>query len=156
MCYPVNWLKFIFSMQSQTGMTEPSTPRPIPIHVAYSPLASMNHHWTINLHDLSPPHPYALIPGESIQTSIPILCNHWYGMFNSGVDYTHITRETNPDPPSLDPPKGEMANSFHLTHLSNAPHLELYVWMNQIYTCKCDPKTDLLTACTMFPTFTQT
>ena len=41
--YPVNWFKFISSMSSKTGMTGPSIPGPTPVHVTYSPLASMNH-----------------------------------------------------------------------------------------------------------------
>ena len=38
-------------MSSTTSMNEPSIPGPIPVHVAYSPLASMNPQWPINLHD---------------------------------------------------------------------------------------------------------
>ena len=95
--YPVNWFKFISSTHSKTSMTEPPIPEPIPVHVAYSPLASMNHQWTINLHDGYPP-ACALIPGESIPTSHPTICNLWFGMFNSGVDYTHLTSETTHDP----------------------------------------------------------
>ena len=48
---------------------EPSITGPTPVYVTYSPLASMNHQWTINLPF------YAVIPGESISTSHPTLCN---------------------------------------------------------------------------------
>ena len=41
--YPVHWLKFISSMRSKTEIPGPSIPGPAPIHVAYSPLTSMNH-----------------------------------------------------------------------------------------------------------------
>ena len=85
--YPVNWLKFISSVHSKTSMTEPSIPGSTPVQMAYSPLASMNHQWTINFHRGYPP-PCALIPGQSIPTSLPTLCNLPFGMFNSGVAYT--------------------------------------------------------------------
>ena len=109
--YPVNWLILISPMHSETSMTEPSIPGPIPVHVAYSPLTSMNLQWTINPHDRYPSS-CTLIPGVSIPTSSPPLCNLQFAMFHSGVNYTHLSRETNPDPPSLDPPKWEMASSF--------------------------------------------
>ena len=51
-------------------------------------------------------------------------------MLNSCIDYTHLTRETNDDPPSLDPPTGEMASSLSSTHSIKNPQQELYVWMN--------------------------
>ena len=49
--YPVNWFKFISSFSSKTVITGPSITEPTPVHVPYSPLASMNHQWTIDLHD---------------------------------------------------------------------------------------------------------
>ena len=85
-----------------------------PCPCSISPLASMSHQWTIRLHDGYPPF-CTLIPGESIPTSIPTLCNLPFGMFSSGIDYTHLTRESNPDAPSLDSPKGEMASCFSLS-----------------------------------------
>ena len=48
--YPVNWIKFISIMHSKTQITEPSIPGPTPVHVAYSPLASMKHQWTTTFH----------------------------------------------------------------------------------------------------------
>ena len=62
----------------QDNKTEPQSSGPVPVHVAYSPLASMNHQWTINLHDWYRP-PCALIPGDSTPTFIPTLYNLWYG-----------------------------------------------------------------------------
>ena len=113
--YQVDGFKLISSLHSKTSMTEHSIPGPIPAHVAYSPLASMNHGWTFNLHDRYIL-PWALIPGESIPTSHPTICILWVGMFTSGVDYTCLTREPHHDLPSLASSKGEMASSFSLTH----------------------------------------
>ena len=45
---PVTWFKFIYP-SSKPRMTETSIGTPV--HVAYSPLASMNRQWTITLHD---------------------------------------------------------------------------------------------------------
>ena len=46
--FPSVWFKFIYP-RSKSRMTETSACTPV--HVAYSPLAPMNHQWTINLHD---------------------------------------------------------------------------------------------------------
>ena len=46
--FPVKWFKFIYP-SSKPRMTETSICAHV--HVAYSPLASTNHQWTINLHD---------------------------------------------------------------------------------------------------------
>ena len=46
--FPVKWFNFIYP-SSKPRMTETSIHTPV--HVAYSPIASMNHQWTINLHD---------------------------------------------------------------------------------------------------------
>ena len=46
--FPVKWFMFIYP-SSKPRMTETSTLTPV--HVAYSPIASMNHQWTINLYD---------------------------------------------------------------------------------------------------------
>ena len=46
--FPVKWFNFIYP-SSKPRVTETSTLTPV--HVAYSPIASMNHQWTINLHD---------------------------------------------------------------------------------------------------------
>ena len=45
---PVQWYKFIHP-HPKPRMTK--TPFQIAVHVAYSPIASMNYKWTINLHD---------------------------------------------------------------------------------------------------------
>ena len=46
--FPVKWFKFIYP-GSKPRMTQTSTLTPV--HVAYSPIAWMNHRRTINLHD---------------------------------------------------------------------------------------------------------
>ena len=46
--FPVKWIKFIYP-SSKTRMTETSIHTPA--HAACSPIASMNHQWTIKLHD---------------------------------------------------------------------------------------------------------
>ena len=50
--FPVKWFKFIHP-SPKSRMTE--TPVQTPVHVAYSPIASMNYQWTINVHDGYPP-----------------------------------------------------------------------------------------------------
>ena len=134
--YPVNLFKFISSITSKTTITGLSITEPTPVHVAYSTLASMNHQWTINLHDgYAPVHVsystlasmnhqwtinlhdgyppfYVLIPGESIPSSIPTLCNLTLTMFHFGVDFLHYTKETPHDLQSLPPCKGETVSSF--------------------------------------------
>ena len=51
---PVHWYKLIAPMIPKNMTTGSSVPEPTPVHVAYSPLASMNHQWTINVHDEYP------------------------------------------------------------------------------------------------------
>ena len=46
--FPVQWFKFIHP-SPKPMMTE--TPVQIAVHVAHSPITSMNYQWTINLHD---------------------------------------------------------------------------------------------------------
>ena len=46
--FPVKWFKFIHP-SPKPRMTE--TPVQKPVHVAYSPIASMKYQWTMNLHD---------------------------------------------------------------------------------------------------------
>ena len=46
--FPVKWFKFIHP-SPKPKMTE--TPVQKSVHVAYSPISSMNYQWTINLHD---------------------------------------------------------------------------------------------------------
>ena len=57
-----------------------------PVHMAYSPIASMNYQWTINLHDGYPPL-QVLLPEEYIPPSLHKLCNFKPSMFQLGDDY---------------------------------------------------------------------
>ena len=87
---PVQWFKFIHP-SPKPRMTK--TPFQIAVHVAYSPIASMNYKWTINLHD-----GYLLFQVmKSEGYTIPSL---------------HILKH---DLSSIAPPKGEMKNSFSWT-----------------------------------------
>ena len=88
---PVKWFKFIYP-SSKPRITETSFCSPV--LVAYSPLASMNIQWTINLHDGYPPF-HALVPGEYSPPSIPTLYNLLSTMFHFGVDNLHPTKEPN-------------------------------------------------------------
>ena len=76
------------------------------VHVAYSPIAFMNHQCTINLHDGYPP-PHVLLPDEYITPPLPILCNLKSTMFHFGVDLLHSTTEPQHDLPSLASPSGD-------------------------------------------------
>ena len=89
--YPVIWFKFISLMSSKTVITGPSIPESTPVHVAYSPLASMNQQWTINLHDGYPPSK-ALTPGESISPSLLHPCDLLSSMLHFGVDCLQPTK----------------------------------------------------------------
>ena len=115
--FPVKWFKFIYP-SSKPRMTETLTLTPV--HVAYSPIAFMNHQGTINL--LDGYHPlHLLLPDEYIPPSLPTLCNLKSTMFHFGVDLLHSTTEPEHDLPSLASPKGEMASSFSLTSLFKSP-----------------------------------
>ena len=81
--FPVKWFKFIHP-SPKPRMTE--TPVQKPVHVAYSPIASMNYQWTINLHDGYPPL-QVLLPEEYIPPSLDNLCNFKPTMFHLGDDY---------------------------------------------------------------------
>ena len=87
---PVQWFKFIHPIPKQR-MTK--TPFQIAVHKAYSPIASMNYKWTINLHDGYPL--FQVMKQEGYTT--PSL---------------HIPKH---DLSSLAPPKGEMKSSFSWT-----------------------------------------
>ena len=91
---PVRWYKFIAPMIPKHVMTGSSITEPTPVHVAYSPLVSMNHWWTIHLHDGYPPL-YVLIPEEYIPPSLPTLCNLTSTMFHFAVDFLYSTQDTN-------------------------------------------------------------
>ena len=87
---PVQWFKFIHPIPKQR-MTK--TPFQIAVHKAYSPIASMNYEWTINLHDGYPL--FQVMNQERYMT--PSL---------------HIPKH---DLSSLAPPKGEIESSFSWT-----------------------------------------
>ena len=99
---PVQWSKFIHT-SPKPRMTK--TPFQIAVHVGYSPIASMNYKWTINLHD-----GYPLFQVMKPEGYIP--------------PSLHILKH---DLSSLAPPKGEMKSSFSWTR---APHPALYVLVN--------------------------
>ena len=61
------------------------------------------------------------MPGESIQPSIPTLCNLGFPMFYFGVDFLHSPKEPQHDLPSLAPAKGEMGSSFSWTCFFKSP-----------------------------------
>ena len=92
---PVQWFNFIHP-SPKSRMTK--TPFQIAVHVAYSPIASMNYKWSINLHDGYPL--FHVMKSEGYIT--PSL---------------HILKH---DLSSLAPPKEEMKSSFSWTNL----HLE--------------------------------
>ena len=96
MDFPVQWSKFIHT-SPRPRMTK--TPFQIAVHVAYSPIASMNYMWTINLHDGYPLF-QVMKPEGYILPSLHIL--------------TH-------DLSSLAPPKGEMKSSFSWISLFKSP-----------------------------------
>ena len=117
--FSVKWSKFIYSYQSsKPRMTETSINTPV--HVAYLPIASMNHQWTINLHDGNPPL-HVLLPEEYIPPSLPTLCNLKSTMFHFAVDLLYSTTEPQYDLPSLVSPNGEMASSFSWTSFFKSP-----------------------------------
>ena len=87
---PVQWFKFIHPIP-KPRMTK--TPFQIAVHKAYSPIASMNYKWTINLHD-------------------------GYDLFQVMKQEGYITPSLHipkHDLSSLAPPKGEMKSSFSWT-----------------------------------------
>ena len=65
-------------------MTE--TPVKKPLHVAYSPITSINYQWTTNLHDGYPPL-QVLLPEEYIPPSLHNDCNFKPTIFDLGDDY---------------------------------------------------------------------
>ena len=75
------------------------TPFQIALHKAYSPIASMNYKWTINLHDGYPL--FQVMKQEGYTTP-----------------FFHILKH---DLSSLPPPKGEMKSSFSWTSLFKSP-----------------------------------
>ena len=90
MDFLVQWFKFIHP-SPKPRMTK--TPFQIAVHKAYSPIASMNYKWTINLHD---GYPLFLVMKQE-------------GYITPSL---HIPKH---DLSSLAPPKGEMKSSFSWT-----------------------------------------
>ena len=89
-------------------------------HVAHSPIAFMNHQWTINLHDGYPPL-NVLLTEEYIPPSLPTLCNLKSTMFHFGVDLLYSFTRPQHDLPSLASAEGEMASSFSWTSFFKSP-----------------------------------
>ena len=122
---PLKWFKF-FDPSSKPRMTETSTHTPV--HVAYSPIAFMNHQWTINLYYGYPPL-HVLLPQEYIPPSLPTLCNLKSTIFHFGVDLLHSSTEPQHDLSSLASAR-EMVGSFSWTSFFKSPHQALYVMVN--------------------------
>ena len=93
---PVQWFKFIHP-SPKTRITK--TPFQIAVHMAYSPIGSMNYKWTINLHDGYPL--FQVMKSEGYIT--PSL---------------HILKH---NLSNLAPAKGEIKSSFSWTSLSKSP-----------------------------------
>ena len=106
--FPVKFYKFIHPTPKPMMI---ETPVQKPVHVAYSPIASMKYQWTINLHD-GYPSLNVLIPVKYIPPSIPTLCNPKYTMFHFGVVSHSFTKEPQHDSTSLASPKEEMESPF--------------------------------------------
>ena len=86
--FPVNWFKFIHP-SPKPRMTE--TPIQKPVNVAYSPIASMNYQWTINIHD-GYPLLQGMQPEEYIPPTLHTLSNHKPTMFHLNDDYLCTTK----------------------------------------------------------------
>ena len=80
---PVQWFKFIHP-SLKPRMTK--TPFQIAVHVAYSPIASMNYKWTINLHDIYPLF-QVMKPEGYIPPSLHTLSNHKLTVLHPGDEY---------------------------------------------------------------------
>ena len=138
--FPVKWFKFIYP-SSKPRMTKTSVCTPV--HVAYSPLASMNHQLTIILHDGYPTF-YVLISGKYIPPSIPTLCHLMCHSFHLCVGSPHPTKAPKHDLPSLAPPKREMSSSFSWTNHFKSPTSRplclddpVLETLNQVNICLC-------------------
>ena len=86
--FPVKWFKFIHP-RPKPRMNETQVHKLV--HVAYSPIASMNYQWTISLHDR-----YTLLqvmlPEEYIPPSLHMLCNLKPTMYHLGDNYVCPTK----------------------------------------------------------------
>ena len=85
---PVQWFKFIHP-SPKPRMTK--IPFQIAVHVAYSPIASMNYKWTINLHD-GYPLLQVMHPGGYIPPFLHTLSNHKNTMFHLGDECLCISK----------------------------------------------------------------
>ena len=122
--FPVKWFKFIYP----NPMTETSTLTTV--HVAYSPIAFMNHQLVINLHDGYPLSMFCFQKSTShplFSLSFPTLCNLKSTMFHFGVDLHYSTTEPQNDLPSLGSPKGKMQVLSVQLVFSKVPHQAVYV-----------------------------
>ena len=81
--FPVKWFQFIHPSPN-SRMTE--TPVQKPVHVTYSPIASMNYNWTINLHDGYPLF-QVMQPEEYIPPPLHTFCNLKPTMFHHSDNY---------------------------------------------------------------------
>ena len=113
-------MKWFKSIHPNPKPRMPETPVQKPVHVAYSPIVSMNYQWTINLNDGYPPL-NVLIPEEFIPPSISTLCNPKYTMFQFGVVSHSFTKEPQHDFTSLASPKGEMESPFSWNSFLKSP-----------------------------------
>ena len=121
--FPVKWFKFICP-SSKSRMTKTSTFAPV--HVVYSPIAFMNHQWTINLHDGYPPL-HVLLQEEYIPPSLPIFCNLLSTMFHFGDDYLCPTKAPYMTLQVLLHQKGRWQVLSVRLVFSRVPHQALYV-----------------------------
>ena len=86
--FAVKWFKFIHPSPKPRMKENPVQKR---VHVAYSPIASMNYQWTINIHDGYPPL-QILMPEEYIPPSLHNLCIFKPTMSHPGDDYLCPTK----------------------------------------------------------------
>ena len=86
--FSVKLLKFIHP-SPKPRMIETTVQKPV--HVTYSPIASMNYKWTINIHDGYPPL-QVLLTEEYIPRSLHNFCNFKPTMFHLDSDYLCHTK----------------------------------------------------------------
>ena len=86
--FSVKWFKFIH-LSPKPRMTETTVQKPV--HVTYSPIASMNYQWAINFHDEYPPL-QVLLPEDYIPPSLHNFCNFKSTIFHLDDDYLCHTK----------------------------------------------------------------
>ena len=86
--FPVKWFKFIHP-SPKPRRTE--APVKKPVHVAYSPIVSLNYQWTINLHD-GYPLLQGMQPEEYIPPTLHTLSSHKPTMFHLSDDCLCTTK----------------------------------------------------------------